>query len=116
MRKRSLRFAWCGWLCASICVACAPYSVMDFHREVLDRQARARFDCEQGSLEVTDETPEGFRYGRDPQAARYRVQACEQEDVYVCYQIPEANVGSPAPECRRLGEEPAIIHLGPIPL
>ena len=95
---------------------CAPYTMMDFHREVLDQRARAHFDCERGELEVVDETPEGFQYGRDPQAARYRVRACDHEDSYVCYQIPEADVGSATPECRRLGEDPSIVHLGPIAL
>lgn len=96
--------------------ACAPYTMMDYHREVLDTQARGLLDCERGHLEVSDETPDGFRMGRDRDAARYRVRGCEREKVFVCYQMAEANVGSPTAECRPLGQRPSVIHLGPLPL
>jgi hypothetical protein len=101
---------------ALLVVSCVPYTMMDYHREVLDTQARALMDCERGDLEVLDETPEGFRMGRDPQAARYRVLGCEREKVFVCYQMAEANVGSPTAECRPLGQRPPAVHLGPLPL
>lgn len=103
-------------LALAFLTACAPYTVTDYHREVLDAQARAHLDCERGHLEVLDETPEGFSMGRDPEAARYRVRGCEREKIFVCYQMSEANVGSPTPECRPLGERPSRIHLGPVPL
>lgn len=101
---------------ALLFVGCVPYSMMDYHREVLDTRARQLLDCERGHLDVQDETPEGFRMGQDRQAARYRVSGCEREKIFVCYQMAEANVGSPAAECRPLGERPSTVHLGPIPL
>lgn len=110
---RNLRGVCVG---ALVALGCTPYSMMDYHREVLDTQARRMLDCEHGHLEVQDETPEGFRMGQDRQAARYRVNGCEREKLFVCYQMAEANVGSPAPECRPLGERPSTVHLGPIPL
>ena len=104
-------------LCCAVLVlagACVPYTMMDFHRETLDPRARALLDCEHGALEVVDETPEGFRYGDDPEAGRYLVRACGHEDSFICYQMPEANVGSPAAECRRLGDRRPAVHLGPL--
>lgn len=103
-------------LAQGLFVGCVPYTMMDYHREVLDHQARAMLDCERGHLEVENETPDGFRMGQDPEAARYRVSGCEREKVFVCYQLPEANVGSPTPECRPLGVRPSVVHLGPIPI
>lgn len=99
-----------------VLLACTPYTTMDFHREALDPMARGHADCENGPLEVVDETPEDFSYGRDLEARRYQVTACGQQDTYICFRQAEHNVGATAPECRRLGEEPSRVHLGPFPL
>ena len=84
--------------------ACAPMTQMQFHRQRLDTKVRRVFDCERGELIVEDETPEGFRYGNDPAAGRYRVEACGREDYFVCFQMPEANVSETLVECRQLGQ------------
>ncbi len=106
---------WGGAL-ASMAGCGGAVTVMDYHRSTLDTHARAHLNCEDGVLEVVDETPPDFQYNRDPEAGRYLVRGCNREARYLCYAFPEANVGAMAPECRRLGEEPSSIYIGPLPL
>jgi hypothetical protein len=93
--------------------ACVAPSVMDFHRATLDDQARQEEECPEGTLEVRDITPGGFRYADDPDARRYEVIACGRRSAYLCYR--RAISEHMQAECRSLtrphsGEE---VHLGP---
>lgn len=73
---------------------------MEYHRSVLDPLAMRELDCE--TLEVTDATPEGFRYGDDADARRYRVRGCETDAAYLCSRPSRTQFSSATPECRRL--------------
>lgn len=89
-----------GGLVFALAFACTPPSVMDFHRTVLDPEARGALDCTE--FEVEDTTPEGFGpIAGDPQARRYTVSGCEREVVFTCFS-PAYGHGTEEPECRPL--------------
>jgi len=94
-------------------LGCTPVPVSVYHRATLDEMARGSLDCAQGAIEVSDITPEGFRYAWDPDAKRYEVRACGRTEHFLCYHRAEDD--DPRAECRSLdrphsGEE---VHLGP---
>ena len=96
-----------------LAAACKPVPVSVYHRETLDEMARRDLDCPNGVLEVSDITPEDFRYSWDPDAKRYRVEACGRSGSYLCYH--RAELDTYRAECRSLerahsGEE---VHMGP---
>lgn len=109
------------WLkvCAfvSVTVGCggAP-TIMGVHRQTLDDFARGRMDCPTEPLDVQDTTPADFRYAGDPDARRYDVRACDQTESFVCFRTPQSSVAETLPECRKLGERPPRVYLGPVPL
>ena len=78
-------------------------TLMGYHRSVLDPLAARELDCD--AVEVADATPEGFRYGTDPDARRYLVRGCDQEAAYLCTRPAHTQFSSATPECRRLARE-----------
>ena len=80
--------------------ACTAPTLMEYHRTVLDPLATRELDCEQ--LVVEDATPEGFRYGDDADARRYRVRGCDADEAYLCSRPSRTQFSSATPECRRL--------------
>lgn len=92
---------------------CTPVGPTVYHRATLDELARGSLDCPEGELDVSDITPENFRYAWDPDARRYRVGACGRVERFLCYHRAEDD--DPRAECRSLdrphsGEE---VHVGP---
>lgn len=85
--------------CGLAACAGAP-TLMQYHRSVLDPLAQRELDCER--LEVADATPEGFRYGDDADARRYRVTGCGADEAYLCSRPSRTQFSSATPECRRL--------------
>lgn len=90
--------------------------MMDVHRQTLDDFARERMDCPEGTIAVTDATPEGFDYASDSEAGRYQVEACGETESFVCFRAPQSSVAETLTECRRFGERAPRVYLGPFPL
>lgn len=110
---RVVTLARCIWPVLLALGACKPVPVSVYHRETLDEMARQALDCPEGELEVSDITPEGFRYAWDPDAKRYRVSACGHSRAYLCFHRAELEAYRAV--CQPLdrshsGEE---VHLGP---